>query len=226
MRVLHPVAAQERFLASGEYRFQCDDVPMRLVERWTLHELNGGALLFRIDQDAREEDGHSLLAEALYDADGRLVRFNVQSFEAHEPPVAAYKADYVFHDAYVQVGIQSAGERQYREFALSGQVVPCTEPVVLMGQTIAAIMAKGQASEVFVPAVRADGAERTEQIVMLQRGQESLEVGRRVLLATCYQINDVDACWLDEYRIPLRWSYTTGEQKRMATLSNYAYARR
>jgi hypothetical protein len=195
------------------------------VEYWTLHHLTGGGLLFRIDQDGREADGRSVLAEALYDEHGKLVRFNVQSFVAQDPPAAAYKADYVFYSAYVQVGIQTAGERQYREFLLSDGTVPLIPFGALMGQAIAAMLAHGQQTDTFIPGLRADEPDRTEAVLVRQCGQETQSVGRRALLATCYQIGDTGSYWLDEHQILLRGTYLLREKTCLATLSNYAYAR-
>lgn len=82
MRVLHPIAMQERFIASGTYytyRLEEDSVQeMGTREHFTLHELQGGAHLLRVDVDGREAKRPSILAEALLSPDGIVERHTAQ----------------------------------------------------------------------------------------------------------------------------------------------------
>ena len=78
MRYLHPVQAHERFLASGRYRFFKDGERLRKTESWTIHSHPDGETFVRVDMDAREAEGKSILAEALLNSSDSLVRFDIR----------------------------------------------------------------------------------------------------------------------------------------------------
>jgi hypothetical protein len=226
VRVLHPVAAQERFIARGEYRYQRDGDNLRLSERWTLHQVAGGAFLYRVDEDGRDEDGLTILSEALVSPEGKLERFNVQSFNPRDPELVPFKADYVFYDAYVQIGSRRAsGEHEYDEFALVADVVPYLRQTVLMGLTISGVHAQGGSAPIFNPALLSTEGSRIQKMQVIEREQSDLTVGNATIPAVCYQIAGDIFYWLDPHTIPLRREYTYAGQKYVASLMNYAYSR-
>ena len=77
MRYLHPIQAHERFLGSGCYRFAANGQTLAKTESWAIHAHPDGEKFARVDMDARQEDGKSILAEALLTA-LRPVRFDIR----------------------------------------------------------------------------------------------------------------------------------------------------
>ncbi|MEO1288295.1 MAG: hypothetical protein AAFV93_11045, partial [Chloroflexota bacterium] len=91
MRRLHAVSPNEVFVASGDYRTWRDGQPLKISEKFTVHELQGGALLYRVDEDGRDEDGLTILSEALISPDKQFERFNVQSYNAKDADLKSFK---------------------------------------------------------------------------------------------------------------------------------------
>lgn len=151
MRSLHPNSPNEIFVASGEYRYWRDDVPLKIVEKWTIHELKGGAFLYRVDENGRDEDGLSILSEALINPERQFERFNVQSYNPKDSDLKDYKADYTFNPDYVQIGRRiQVGEHEYAEFPLMEGVLVYIKQMLFMGLTISQIEAKGGQSQVLL----------------------------------------------------------------------------
>lgn len=103
MRYLHPVAASEKFIARGLYRFYENDVLLPKTEAWTRHRLAGGGILTRVDRE-HEFDGLTTLIEVLTDDDGRFQRLSVR--EWNTSPQADHKTcrvEYIFFEDYIQI---------------------------------------------------------------------------------------------------------------------------
>lgn len=117
MRYLHPVAASERFIAKGVYRFYERGalLPSReYIESWTRHAVAGGGILTRIDQERRNR---TTLMEVLADENSTLERLHVREwtkgtqevgrFEQFmkNPPIRyqTLRADYIFFPNYAQM---------------------------------------------------------------------------------------------------------------------------
>lgn len=117
MRYLHPVAASERFIAKGVYRFYDNGtlLPGReYSESWTRHAVAGGGILTRIDQERRER---TTLMEILFNEVGTLERLHVREWTKgtqkvgrlekfmQNPPLRyrTLRADYIFFPDYAQI---------------------------------------------------------------------------------------------------------------------------
>ncbi len=224
MRTLHTVAAHETFVASGEYHYFRDEQPMKVVEKWTIHELQGGARLIRVDEDGRDEDGLTILSEALVAPEGQIERYNVQSFNSRDPEVVNFKADYVFEEDFVQIGRSIQGqEREYTEFPL---VVDCAlyiKQTPFMGRTIRQVLAKGGKSQVFTPQLTSVDDSHLLKMIVEQRGTEELTISRKTIQAAKFQIADDVFYWLDEHDIVVQRTYTYEGTPYRAILSNYAH---
>jgi len=224
MRTLHTVAAHEQFVASGEYRYFRDEQPMKVIEKWTIHELQGGAQLVRVDEDGREEDGLTILSEALVSPDEKIERYNVQSFNSRDPELKNFKADYVFEEDVVQIGRTIQGqEREYTEFPLVVDCLLYIKQTLFMGRTIRQIQANGGKSQVFTPQLTSMDDSYLQKIVVEERGTEELTISRRSVQAVKFQIADDVFYWLDEHNIPVQRTYTHNGATYRAILSNYAH---
>lgn len=123
MRQLHPVGLRERFVRRGTYRRLVDD---KLVEQWTLHELDG-AYLARVD---REDAKGFTLYEALFDANGWPVRFNEEQFS---PNVTRTRVHRVFLDGVMQTTTSQNAQADAQDDALPANAVPTDWPWIVQG---------------------------------------------------------------------------------------------
>lgn len=134
MRQLHPVGQRERFVRRGVYRRLMDE---RIVERWTLHELDG-AHLARVDRD--EPTGGFTLYEALFDADGLPVRFNQEQFRTGAPRKRIHR---VFVDGIMQTTVGGGEQAEAEERALPSNTIPTDWPWIVQGLAAHAALRMG-----------------------------------------------------------------------------------
>ncbi|MEL6309579.1 MAG: hypothetical protein AAFN11_05715 [Chloroflexota bacterium] len=225
MRYLHAVSANEKFVASGEYHYTRDGVALAVIEKFTVHELNGGALLYRVDEDGRREDGLTILSEALVSPDGQFERFNVQSSNPRDEMLQDFKADYTFNPDYVQIGRQTAkAEREYDEFQLMHESEVYIKQTLYMGITLRQIMATDDhKAYVFAPQLLSVGENVLQKIIVQPQGTETLQVGRREMETRKFQIADDVFYWLDEHDIPIKRVYKHDDASYEVTIRNYAH---
>ena len=138
MRYLHPIQAHERFLASGCYRFAKDGRMLAKTESWTTHGHPDGEKFVRVDMDARREEGKSILAEALLDLGGALVRFDIRyENDQFEGGIKQLRATYHRTDERLQIGYSvNGGERKYIEVDLPADALIDLPLLVFRGSTI------------------------------------------------------------------------------------------
>jgi len=120
MRMLNPVAAHEVYVAQGTYKRFVSGAITPYVEGWTLHAHRDGGYLARIDQDARQTEGWSRLAEVRMDSTGQVERVLLRM--VHEGQKADFKqmrVDYVFDNDVVLVTRRVDGaDADHAEIAL------------------------------------------------------------------------------------------------------------
>jgi hypothetical protein len=102
MRYLHPVAASEKFIARGVYRFYEGDTLLPETQAWTRHQVAGGGILTRVDHTGFAESQYTTLVEVLTDETGRIERFNLRQWPSANVSVRTLRVDYVFFPEYVQ----------------------------------------------------------------------------------------------------------------------------
>lgn len=225
MRYLHHVAAHEAFVASGEYRYVRGETPLAVKEQWTIHELAGGARLLRVDEDGRDEDGLSILSEALVSPQGRIERFNVQSFNSRDPQIKLFKADYSFYEDYVQIGRTVQGqEREYIEFPLIENCLLYIKQSLYMGYTIRDILARDkQRAHVFTPPLLSGQEDHLQKLEVRAHDTETVMVGNKPVDANKYQLADDVFYWLDAHHIPVQREYRHAGALYRMSLHNYAH---
>lgn len=224
MRTLHIVAAHEQFVARGEYHYFRDEQPMQVIESWTIHELAGGARLIRVDEDGRDEDGLTILSEALISPEGQMERYNVQSFNSRDPDVKDFKASYIFEADSVQIGRTIQGqEREYTEFPLVVDCLPYIKQTLFMGSTIRQVLAKGGSSQVFTPQLTSLDDSHLQKLIVKERETEMRIISRKAIQAAKIQIADDVFYWLDEHDIPVQRTYQHAGKPYRAVLTNYAH---
>lgn len=224
MRSLHPNSPNEIFVASGEYRYWRDDVPLKIVEKWTIHELKGGAFLYRVDEDGRDEDGLTILSEALISPERQFERFNVQSYNPKDSDLKDYKADYTFNPDYVQIGRRiQGGEHEYAEFPLIEGALVYIKQMLFMGLTISQIEAKGGESQVFAPQLLTSDESQIQKIIVKELDTETLAIGQRKIETRKFQIADDVFYWLDEHYIPMMRQYSYDGATYVGKVANYAH---
>jgi hypothetical protein len=216
MRALHKVAAHEKFLASGEYRYWRGEENLKIRDKWTIHELRGEALFYRLDE---EGEGLSIISEALINPDGQMERFNIQSWNP-----TLFKADYIFNPNDVQISRRLQGkEPEYEEFPLLPDSLIYIKQMLFMGWTIANIEKAGGKSQVFTPQLFADTSNQMQKIVIKAQGEESIMLGQKSILTRKFQIADDVFYWLDVHNIPIQREYQHEGTKYRVTIANYAY---
>jgi hypothetical protein len=224
MRYLHPIAAHEIFIAQGRYRYYKGDELLPIDEQWTIHELKGGARLVRVDEDARHQDGLTVMSEALYNDDGQLERFNLVSDNPQDPQTQQLKADYTFMHNYVQIGRRIAkGEHEYEERQLLENTQVYIRQTIFMGFLIKKILANAGKSHVFAPQIVSDTPSEMLRIQVQAVQRELLTLGRRTIPTTCYQLADDIFYWLDDHDIVIKRQYTHADEIYSVWVSDYAY---
>ncbi|MGQ9888546.1 MAG: hypothetical protein ACUVSX_08665 [Aggregatilineales bacterium] len=133
MRRLHPLSPDERFVASGEHAALHGGV----VERWSVHEQVGGALLIRMDRDSRPVDGRSLLAEMWCSAEGSAERFSLRAYGGPQDAFRLARVDAAIFAEGAEVGYSVDEEpRQDVVLSLSHPATVCPDGTVFRGLAI------------------------------------------------------------------------------------------
>lgn len=224
MRRLHPVGPNEKFVAQGAYRYYRADAVLGVDERWSIHEVGEGGLLYRVDEDGREEDGLSILSEALVSPNGTFERFTVQSFSSRDPDVQLFKADYSFESDQVLIGRKlPKQEREYQEFPLLVDCEVYIKQTVYMGLTIISLLAKAGKSQVFSPQLLSMTETVVQKLLVEEVGAEAVSVGRKSVAARKFQLADDVFYWIDAQGIPVRREYTHDGASYRVELMNYAH---
>lgn len=206
MRYLHVVQAHERYLASGRYRFLKNGEALQKHELWTMHELGDNSRFVRIDLDAREAEGKSILAEALLGANDQLMRFDIRYENRNSAGgIRILAATYQFEAGMLQVGYAMNGEgRRYLERDIGVDTLVDIPFLVLRGGVLAALSAKKTMPiKVFVPmfeqAQLFPGV--TQEILPPVEflGDEKINVGGKALSANRYRYRDkAVSYWVDK----------------------------
>lgn len=224
MRQLHKVSPHETFIASGAYRYWCDDTELAVIEQFTIHQLDQRVWLYRVDEDGRAEDGLSILSEGLVNEQRQFERFNVQSHSTTDETIQRFKADYSFYADYVQIGqIIDKQAHEYREFSLIDHCQTYIKQTVYMGLLIHHIHQQGGSAHVFVPPLIASDQTQLQKIVVVERESQVLEIGRKQIHTRQFQIADDVFYWLDEHLIPIRRTYIHDGHHYRAQIYNYAH---
>ena len=230
MRQLHPVAAHEKFVASGVFVFARDGQAMAKTERFTTHELGDGGRLTRVDMDARENEGKSLLLHALFDSGGGMQRFDIRYHsEAFDGGVKSLSASYQFDTGRVQVGFRMNGaERDYVELDVPQDALIDMPLLCLRGRSLVHLARReGQPTPMFVPMV--EFASLFPGIVthavspVEALGEELLTSGGRAYLASRYRYRDKAASyWVDEYGMIVKRISAFKQREFLVELRDYA----
>jgi hypothetical protein len=112
MRQLHPVSTHEKFVASGIYFHFRGEKQVGVVESWSINEQSGNGQIVRVDFDARESDGRSILIEAWLNTQRRIERFDLQAYGSQRDVIKYAKARYIIIDDEVQITRIINGEIQ------------------------------------------------------------------------------------------------------------------
>lgn len=229
MRYLHPVQAHEQFLASGVYRFTKDGKALDKTESWAIHQHADGGRFIRVDMDARREEGKSILAEALQDSRGKLVRLDIRyENDKFEGGVKHLRASYQVMDGRLQVGFNLNGaERQYIEVELPAKTQFDIPLLIFRGETIRAITENVAASQsIFVPmfehAQLFPGTLQSMGALIDADGDDVLLLGARQISAKRYRYRDRAALyWIDDRGVIIKRVNAFKQQEFTAQISNY-----
>ncbi|MCY4021613.1 MAG: hypothetical protein OXG39_19595 [Chloroflexi bacterium] len=230
MRYLHPVQAHESFVASGNYLFAKDGRSLGKTESWTIHELGDGSKFVRVDSDAREEEGKSLLAELLIGPDDEVIRFDVRYENGQfDGGIRTLSAAYSLVDQVLQVGYRMNGAaRSYLERELAPEVLIDIPLLVMRGRTLFALSeCKGKPVSVFVPmfehAQLFPGVSRVVESPVACLGPDRLALGKREIVTQRFRYVDKAASyWVDEQGIVIKRINAFKQQEFSVTVSNYA----
>ncbi len=230
MRYLHPVQAHESFVASGDYLFAKDGRTLGKTESWTIHELGDGSKFVRVDSDAREEEGKSLLAELLISRDGEVIRFDLRyENDQFEGGIRTLSATYSLVDQVMQVGYRMNGAlRSYLEREIAPEVLLDIPLLVMRGRTLFALSeCGGKPVSVFVPmfehAQLFPGVTRIVQSPVACLGPDRLALGKHEILTQRFRYVDKAASyWVDEQGIVIKRINAFKQHEFSVTVSNYA----
>ncbi len=229
MRHLHPVQAHERFVAGGRYHFSKQGAALQKSETWTIHAHPDGEHFIRVDADSLREEGRSVLAEALLDRAGALVRLDIRYENTRFPGgVRHLRATYQLAAGCLQLGYELNGKaRQYHELALPPDTCIDVPLLPFRGRAITALAARGNAPTwLFLPAF--DYAQllpgSLQQVVspVSAAGTDILTLGKRALATRRFRYQDrAAAYWLDEHDTIIRRVNAFQQQEFVVQISNY-----
>lgn len=228
MRLLHPVAMQEKFIASGLYHRYEGEIETKATEAWSRHELAEGATLTRIDADWRGVNGVSRLAEVLQDHQGRVERLTLQLHQA--APSALYRImrlDYIIADGYIQMTrVLDRQAREYDELETpSALLVRLTDFALFWGDVVRLDAQVSQSAQVFVPILKPSGAMgalvQGAMPVVEAVEQETLTLPSGTQTLTRYMTKGKRLVWLNAQGYPVKvsqWQTNTHD-----VLTNFAH---
>ncbi len=229
MRTLHPVAAHERFIAQGLYRFFNGQTATGVIESWSQHEVGDGATLTRIDYDGREASLVSRLAEVLQLPDGNIERLTLQIQQTVSPaPYRIMRLDYVFLEGYVQMTRQvDRLEREYIEQELPASAkTRLLDFVLFWGDILVNYDAEtAPQTPVFVPLLKHTG-EMGQVVkgalpVIEEIAPETVTINHQEQNLVRYRTKGQRVIWLNDKKIPVKMSqYATDIHQ---VLANYAH---
>ena len=230
MRYLHPVQAHERFLASGIYRFYRDGELLRRTESWAIHSHPDGEKFVRVDVDAREEEGKSILVEALLNSSDSLVRFDIRyENDRLEGGIEHLQATYQLADERLQVGFSMNGdERKYIEVFVPRPAVIDVPLLVFRGGAITRLaQRRNDGIAVYVPmfehaqlfpGVLQNAASTVEYV-----GEDVVNVGMRPISTRRYRyINKAASYWIDGHGFIIKRLNSFKQREICVEISNYA----
>lgn len=231
MRYLHPVQEHEVFVASGNYSFAKDGRSLAKSESWTIHELGDGSKFVRVDSDAREEEGKSLLAELLISRDDEVFRFDLRyENDQYEGGIRTLSATYSLVGQVMQVGYRMNGaERCYVEREIAPEVLLDIPLLIMRGRTLFALSEfRGNPVSVFVPmyehAQLFPGVTRTVESPVACLGLDRLAIGKREIETQRFRYVDKAASyWVDERGIVIKRINAFKQHEFTVNVSNYAY---
>ena len=230
MRYLHPVQAHARFLASGFYCFFRDGARLRKTESWAIHSHPDGDKFVRVDMDAREEEGKSILAEALLNSSDSLVRFDIRYENARfEGGVQHLRATYQLADDGMQVGYSMNGdERKYIEISIPRGALIDIPLLVFRGRAITRLaQCCKDGIAVYVPmfehAQLFPGVHQNAASTIEYLGEDEVFVGKRLIPTRRYRYIDKAASyWIDSHGFIIKRVNSFKQREMRVEISNYA----
>lgn len=231
MRYLHPVQAHEQFVASGCYRFAKDGIALAKREFFTIHQLGDSGQFVRVDHDARQDDGKSILLEAFRNGSEKLLRFDLRYENTRfEGGIRYLNASYQLSDNVIQVGYQLNGaERLYVEKEVPAHTTMDIPVLILRGNVIA-LLARNEETPtpVFVPTYEHvqlfPGVARLVDSAVRCVGEESVMIGRRKINARRFRYMDNAASyWIDEQGVIVKRISAFKQQEFSVQISEYAH---
>jgi hypothetical protein len=230
MRYLHPVQAHERFLASGCYRFVKNGEALRRTESWAIHSHPDGEKFVRVDLEAREEEGKSILVEALLDRDDALARLDIRyENDRFEGGVKKLRATYQSAEGRLQVGYSmNGGERKYIEVGLAQDCLIDIPLLVFRGSAIVKMAARaGGELAVYVPifehAQLFPGVSKMIASAVEYIGDDVVFLGNREVPARRYRyIDKALSYWIDCHDVIVKRVNSFKQQEIVVQISDYA----
>lgn len=207
MRYLHPIAAHEKFIASGTYHYTHGGDETRLVEHWTIHELPDGAWFMRVDKDGRFHDKRSVLIEAWRSPGGTLERYDVVAYGAPGEPIGIMRVTVTVEDGVLYVG------RTLNNSTRTNDEIPLPDAYVLHPGGLVFVGAALPGLSAFPPAALvaqggfADEPDAAFRAVLTDPdasfdGEQTATIDGKSLAARKYTLNNA-AYWVDAHDIPL-----------------------
>lgn len=230
MRYLHSIQARERFLASGCYRFAKNGQTLAKTESWAIHSHPDGEKFVRVDMDARQEEGKSILAEALLDLKGVLVRFDIRyENEQFEGGIKHLRATYHRTDERLQIGYSLNGdERKYIEVDLPADALIDLPLLVFRGSTIKTLAERSvESTAVYVPMIEHaqlfPGVLRHIASPVERVGDDTVFIGKRAIQASRFRYRDqAVSYWIDDHDLIVKRVNNFKQQEMTVAISSYA----
>lgn len=229
MRYLHPINAHEQFVAQGIYQHYDNDMLTGTLQSWTIHALEGGARLIRIDDDERNSNQgvrQSRLTEILENPQGRIERLTEHHHIMGDAlPYKELRLDYVFLNDYVQMTrTVDRKAHEYSELAMPSQYWVTLPYVVCLGRQVALPQAFSPEFPAF-SLIRQGNSPKIGEMqehpkALIHEEEETLMMGQKTVSTVRYRSSEGFLLWLNAHYHPVKVLFANGTRYQ---LTNYAH---
>ena len=189
-----------------------------------------GERFVRVDADARGAEGKSILAEALYDTENTIVRFDIRyENDRFEGGIKTLRATYQRASERLQIGYSKNGDaRKYTEVALPAGAIIDIPMLVFRGATIRGLAERSSGNIfVYVPmfehAQLCPGVLRRVVSPVERLGDDTVFLGKRAIAASSFRYRDKAVTyWIDQHDLIVKRLNSFKQQEIAVEISNYA----
>ncbi|MCB9452072.1 MAG: hypothetical protein H6672_11580 [Anaerolineaceae bacterium] len=234
MRVLHAVKMHEKLVASGIYQHRTNGTATGTSEQWSIHELPDGASLIRVDYDARDERGLTILVEALTlpGQTHQFERFDLHQIATGNQPFRKARTTVTCSENSALIGTAiDGGAMEYSEMAFAPETLVYPPGQVFAGALVKHLNSIEMPAQVFslLDASLEQAAAVHSLHTVRPQGMTNVTLGGREIALQCFRLHGSNPSLsgvfcLNEHDILTRRVQPDEDgQERVIVLTQYAH---